>query len=73
MNANELNDHLSNGGMVQVSTYTNSTIYKQKHAGMFFMKGDDLCVKHGRSSNKLSIGNVLLVAIRLSKIKAVQS
>ncbi len=64
--ADALNAHLSAGGMVQVSTYLRSTIYKAKHAGMFYNAGNgDLRVKHGRGSVCLGSKSMLLVGITL--------
>ena len=63
--ANELNQHLESGGVVQVTTYLRSTIYGQKHAGYFHELEDGaLAVQHGRTFNRLSMGERLLVAIR---------
>ena len=66
--ADALNSHLRAGGMVQISTYLRSTIYKAKHAGMFYNSGDgDLRVRHGRGSLFLGSKNMLLVAITLHR------
>ena len=67
--ADKINDHLMNGGVVQVTTYTKSTVYYQKHAGWFFMVGDSLHVRRGRGKDCLSIGERLLVGIRFGHIK----
>ena len=60
-----LNEHLAAGGIVQVSTYTNATLYTKRHAGWFTedAKGS-LYVRCGRGRNQLSIGDRLLVSIR---------
>ena len=63
--AEEINNHLENGGTVIVATYLKSWQYTKKHAGMFYMSGDDLRVKRGKSSDCLSMGKQLLVSIRL--------
>ena len=65
--AQELNDHLSNGGLVQVTTYLKSTIYKQKHSGMFREKSGNLEVQHGKTFNCLSMGTRMLVKIKLGR------
>jgi len=65
--ADEINNHLKNGGMVQISTYLKSIIYRQKHAGMFLMSGKNLAVKRGQHIDQLSIGDRVLVSIRFSK------
>ena len=62
--AQELNDKLKSGGFVLVTTYTRSTIYKQKHAGMFRDKAGNLQVQHGKGWNTLSLGDRLLVGIK---------
>lgn len=63
--ASELNQHLESGGVVQVTTYLRSTVYDQKHAGWFRELTDGaLAVRHGRTFNRLSMGDKLLVAIR---------
>ena len=64
--ADELNNHLAGGGTVIVTTHMRATEYSKKHAGWFSMtsKGD-LQVNHGRGNNCLSIGNRLLVSVRL--------
>lgn len=68
MNSESLNAHLASNGVVVVSTYTKHTQYTKKHAGWFFedAKGN-LCVKHGRGSVKLSVGESLLVGIRTGR------
>lgn len=65
--ANEINNHLSDGGLVQVTTYLRSTLYKSQHAGMFFVKNGNLNVKHGKGVNCLSVKDTLLVGIRFGK------
>lgn len=65
--AEQINSHLEQGGIVQVTTYLKSTLYRPKHAGMFFMRGENLHVKHGRGSNQLSIGERVLVGIRFGR------
>ena len=62
--ADKINSHLSDGGVVQVTTCAKSWIYKTKHAGWFSMVGKSLYVRHGRSKNCLSCGDRLLVGIR---------
>lgn len=67
INADAINAHLANGGAVQITTYTRRTIYKRAHAGWFTERGGSLHVQHGRKFDCLSIGQRLLVGIRLSK------
>ena len=64
--ADQLNLHLFNGGVVQVSTYLKSTVYTPKHAGYFLqLKDGALAVRRGRSVDRLSVGGRITVAIRL--------
>jgi hypothetical protein len=67
LNAAILNAALAEGRHVQVTTCTRSTLYAPKHAG-WFSEGKDgsLYVRHGRGRVALSIGDRLLVAIRVS-------
>ena len=67
--ADKINNHLKSGGAIQVSTYLKSTIYRQKHAGMFKMSGKNLMVQRGRKFDQLSIGERILVSIRFSKLQ----
>ena len=70
--ADELNSILEHNGKVQVSTYCKSVMYSKRHAGMFFMRGENLCVKHGaKSSNQLTIGDTYLVSVRHTKLQEV--
>ncbi len=68
MTAAKLNEHLSNGGFVQVTTYLKSTVYTPKHVGWFFEKSDGLYVKYGKGSNYLGPIGKPYVGIRLSKL-----
>lgn len=63
--ADELNAHLANGGTVQITTYLRSTLYARKHAGWFSERGGSLHVQSGRRHDCLSIGDRLLVGVRL--------
>lgn len=36
----DIKNHLNNGGVVVISTYTKSTQYEKKHADMFKVGGD---------------------------------
>ena len=68
--ANELNEHLSNNGVVIVAAYGKATQYEIEHAGMFFTGTDgNLYVKSGKGSNCLSLGKQLLVSIKLYTYK----
>ena len=70
MTAETINSHLKNGGVVQVTTYLRSTLYRAKHAGWFFEKDGQLCVQSGRSYSKLSLKDgTLLVGIRLGHME----
>lgn len=62
--AEQLNAALERGGLVQVTTYTRSTLYTQRHAGWFFEINGSLYVRSGRGRNCLSHGESLLVGIR---------
>jgi hypothetical protein len=63
--ADTLNTRLADGGIVQVTTHTRSTIYDRKHAGWFIERNGSLHVRRGKSYDALSIGDRLLVGIRL--------
>ena len=66
--AAELNAHLADGGAVQVTTYTRSTVYEAKHEGWFSESTHgDLRVKHGRRTVALSVGQVMSVGLRLGR------
>jgi hypothetical protein len=66
--AAELNAHLAAGGLVQVATYTRSTLYSKAHAGWFSeSSGGNLKVRHGRGSVQLSNGPCLLVSVRTGR------
>jgi hypothetical protein len=65
--AEEINNHLHNGGVVQVTTYLKSWLYRSRHTGWFFMQGDNLHVKHGRGNFQLSNGDNVLVKIQFGK------
>ena len=70
--ADLLNAHLKSGGIVQVATVYRATLYKEKHAGMFFQgKDGNLYVKAGKSSHCLthSKGTYALVSIRLGHVR----
>lgn len=70
--AEALNQHLASGGVVQVSTAGGkSTLYEQRHAGMFSNgKDKNLYVRSGKGKNALSFneGKSGLVGIRLGRI-----
>ena len=65
--ADRLNNHLENGGVVQVTTYLRSTVYEPKHAGLFFEKAGELFVKRGRKADCLGRTAAPLVGIRLGR------
>jgi hypothetical protein len=64
--ADRLNAVLAAGGTVVVATYLRATQYRSRHAGMFFERGGALYVRRGRSADCLSIGDRLLVALRIA-------
>lgn len=59
----QINEALNSGIAIIVSTHMKATRYTKKHSGLFFMKGDSLYVKNGKSSLQLSIGSMMLVKI----------
>ena len=63
--AEKLNNALSSGKTVYVSTYTRTTKYTRRHSGMFFMSSDSLCVTHGKSKLRLSMGEIMLVKVQV--------
>ena len=65
--ADKLNNRLSEGGFVQITTHLKSIIYTSKHVKWFSMQKNDLYVQCGQKHNCLSIGGRLLVSIRLGK------
>lgn len=67
MNAAELNQHLASGGVVQVTTYLKSTLYQQKHSGVFVQKGENLYVKRGKHLDCLTIAGKPIVGIRTGR------
>ena len=68
MKAHELNQHLASGGVVQVTTYTRSTLYTKKHAGWFSEHAGNLYVRYGKGKNQLSIGDRMVVVIRTGQL-----
>lgn len=67
--ADKINEHLKGGGVVQVTTYTRSTLYGIKHAGWFEVRNGSLFVRSGRRFDQLSIGERMLVGIRFGRIQ----
>lgn len=56
-------------GVVQVTTYLRSTLYKSKHAGMFFLTKDgNLAVKQGKGAVRLSCAGVLGVSVQIGQV-----
>jgi hypothetical protein len=68
--AEKINQFLEDDGIVMVTSYTKSWQYEKKHAGMFFMRGEDLHVKSGKSDVCLSNGNRDLVNIQAYRYKS---
>ena len=66
--ADQINDHLKSGGIVQVATHLKAITYDERHAGMF-SEGKDGCLYVARRKHKdcLSTGQRLLVAIRMGR------
>lgn len=67
--ADRINNHLTDGGAVQITTYTKSIMYTTRHAGWFVDRKGSLFVQHGRGFDKLSFGNRLMVGLRFGKMK----
>lgn len=65
MTAQEINQHLSAGGVCQVTTYQRSTVYTEDHAGWFVDKRDGLYVRRGKSLDYLGPNDRPYVGIRL--------
>ncbi len=53
MTAQELNNHLASGGVVQVSTYGKSKVYHQVNTGDFTQRDNGLYVRRGRGRDYL--------------------
>lgn len=65
LTADQLNETLAApGGIVQVTTYTRSTVYDGRHHGCFFEKNGSLFIRRGKRTEQLSFGDRLLVGIR---------
>lgn len=60
-----LNKLLAEGKTVVVSTYTKAFEYGKRHVGWFEERGGNLCVKSGRSYNRLTTGNQFIVSIKV--------
>jgi hypothetical protein len=65
LTANDLNERLAAGGIVQVATMTKAWLYKKSHAGCFSEKDGSLYRQHGKSVERLSHGEQLLVGVRI--------
>ena len=66
--AERLNDHLRNGGVVQVTTCLRSWLYSSKHAGWFQDRQGDLYVKQGKRAVPLIVNGCQLVSIRTGRM-----
>jgi hypothetical protein len=66
----KLNDHLANGGCIQITTYLRSTLYQKKHAGWFSVRGGEVHVAAGKRHDCLTFGagEKVLVGIRLGRV-----
>ena len=63
----EIVNHLTAGGIVQVTTYARSTVYERKHASYFVAKPDGVYVRSGKQLNQI-VGLVgPLVGIRMGR------
>lgn len=49
--ADKINERLAAGGVVQVTTYGRSTVYRQKHAGCFWMDKKNMLMVRGRKES----------------------
>lgn len=70
LTAKEINDHLASGGVVQISTYTKSTIYGPEWAGLFFEDAEgNVYLRRGKATICLTFagGTSLLVSIRFGR------
>lgn len=67
--ATKLNNRLSAGGIVQITTYMKSTIYTQRHIGWFSVRAGNLFVRRGRKHDCLGPENAPGVAICLGWFK----
>lgn len=65
MTATELNAHLESGGVIVIATYARATQYTKKHAGWFSERGGSIYVRHGHSTDQLTIGSRWLVGMRM--------
>jgi hypothetical protein len=52
-------------GIVQVTTYMHSTLYKSKHKEYFKLKGESLKVRSGNRWNTIVSGDMVLVKIEV--------
>lgn len=71
--ADELNAALAAGRRVQVTTCTRSTVYGAAWAGMFEERPDGLYLRVGKRLECLSMGDRLLVGIRVESIKPAEA
>ncbi len=65
--ADEINNHLANGGVIQLVTYNNSIIYNKKNAGDFKLIDGFLHVRYGRRYNCLEQNSGMLVKIKFGR------
>ena len=66
--AAEINAHLAEGGIVQVTTYGRSVLYRRRNTGAFVELSDGcLGVRRGRQVDCLSLGQRMLVGLRFGK------
>lgn len=66
--AAEINAHLADGGVVQVTTYGRSILYRRRNAGAFLELSDGcLGVRRGRQVDRLSMGQRMLVGLRFGR------
>lgn len=66
--ADQLNEHLRSDGVVQVTTYTRSVLYRKRHTGMFAERDGQLHVQRGRQWDCLSTRLGLLCGVRLGRM-----
>lgn len=64
---NKINKHLSEGGVVQIGTYSKNIIYTNENTGDFKMIGGFLHVRRGKKYDCLQNSNGLMVTIRFGR------
>ncbi len=65
--ADSISAHLRSGGVVQLTTYTRSTVYEKKHADWFTQEGDKVYVRAGRGKHLIINGTGVYVGIKFGR------